>query len=41
MEMSNINSNFSIFFTIVQDFANFLELTELCGTQANPVRVPE
>ena len=35
MAMSSVNYNFSIFFTIVQDFA------DLCGIQANPVRIPE
>lgn len=35
MAMSSVNYNFSIFFTIVQDFE------DLCGTQANPVRIPE
>ena len=39
--MSYVIYNFSIFFTIVRDFADFLELTELCGTQGNPVRNPE
>ena len=42
MAISIVNYNFSIFFTIVRDFADFLELTELCGpAPGHAVGIPE